>query len=451
MSIAKLDPMTMVHRSLVKDGSKMESREESEVPKPKWRDKKAAETLIGLIEGLRIKPDSSASGRSIYVLKGGQVEFYDASRIRNYFALLREYVKFNEEVPFPLRENFISEAIAKAGAQGEPIAKKISDFIRHQEKEYLSQDSSFYTLASKITLVGLESTRTFSTGNATIKIRKDLPRKIAKHYDFDQAKSASPDHEGADFAWVLVEVKERCIYSAAATALKELDYWIALLNITLNHNLSRESFGRPEPINRLRKHHYHSLHLPSGEKATRDYWYEVRHPSNGNVLFYDDSLKDLFAHQRKLHKLIIKCGQKNFFSKIFSRYCDALETNDLNKSFLELWGVLEAITQTKNSSYETTIQRAKFIYAENSMEMVDLKLRVLREKRNMVIHDGEGILDGERFIFILLAIIHENIRIQMAFYNKGYTPSDYLRLVELPALKNDARQMESDLLEKKTT
>lgn len=257
-----------------------------------------------------------------------------------------------------------------------------------------------------------------------------MPKKFKNHYDFPESKKLHPNTNENAYSWVTIKILSRCSHSAADKALQELNFWIGILNIFYNYNQNRISLSIPQPINKIRSFPYHSLHLESGEKATTEYWYNLNHSINGTSIHADENFKLAMKFFNKIKKNIIKTKKYDLFLSILNRYCDSLETSDMNRSFLGLWSLLEQITFTGKNTYDVTINRAIFIFKDKFLTKQILE--TLRNKRNMAIHTGETFEEGEKYTYLLLSIVNKYIIFLVDTFQKVNSKEKLINILDLP-------------------
>lgn len=367
--------------------------------KSKWKDTQSSEEIIKRISNLQLKPE--ATSNAIYTHRDHHSSFIN-NGFKTLIILLKDQTRFSTEIPEHQKDQIIIKAIFESADNEKLTCGYISETIKRMEHEYLSKENTTFILLTRITIHSLAKNISVKTPNASISISQKIPKKFKRHYDFKKAESLHPNTDENAYSWVTIKTQSRCIHSAANNALQELNFFIGILNIFYNYNQgSRVSFSTPQPINKLRLFPYHSLHLTSGQQATDAHWYNLSNSMNGSSTQADEKLHSAISFFRKTKNKILKTNQYHFFLNALNRYNDALETNDMNKSFLSLWSLLEHITFTGKDSYDVTINRAIFIFKDKFITRHTLEL--LRSKRNMAIHTGETFDEAEKYTYMLLA------------------------------------------------
>ena len=122
-------------------------------------------------------------------------------------------------------------------------------------------------------------------------------------------------------------------------------------------------------------------------------------------------------------------------------YTDTLESNDMNKSFLNLWTILEMLTFTMKDNYDVTIQRAMLLFEDKFLTKQELNL--LRDKRNMAIHSGSQLGDAEEYSYMLLAYVNELIIFILNIMVKVNDDDSIKQILDLPPSDLKLKNIES--------
>jgi hypothetical protein len=398
--------------------------------KTKWTNASSVKELLSRIKKLRLK-----SGQECMMIMRKK-EFksaFDSDGFGNYIMLLKELVRLDNEVPDAVKEGMVKDAVWEAADNEKLNEGYVGGIIKRIESNYLAQQTCKYYLVTGVSITGLKSKRIISTPKAKIVIYNYFPQKFKSTYDFQQVKTLYPHINQMRYSWVTVEICARCIHSAAEIAFEELDYYRGIFNIYANYNQNRTSFGKPAPINKIGKYPYSSLHLESGERATQLYWFEPNHSSEGSSFDASINYDKFKKFYQGLSTDICNSGNLPFFTRTLSRYCVALDTSNMNSSFLSLWSLLESLTFTGHDNYNVTIARTLVLFKDKFK--IKLELETLRNKRNMAIHSGSQFEEAEEYAYMLLKIIHEYIFFLVNAITKSKSESQLKATLDLPINK----------------
>jgi len=404
--------------------------------KSKWTDSSSAKELISRIAKLKLK-----SGQQCMMIKSHKnySSAFDSSGFDNYTMLLKELARFSSEVPDAVRQGMTNRAIWQSADDENLHDGYVGNVLKKIEAEYLAKAPQIYYLVTGVSITGLKSKRVIKTPKSSITISNYFPQRFKKTYDFKQATLLYPRINNKCYSWVTVGVTARCEHSAAETAFEELDYWRGILNIYCNLNQSRTSFSKPSPINKVCKYPYHSLHIENGDRATQLYWFEPNFSTEVSSLNISEKYDESKRFYQKLSADICNSGNLPFFTKSLNRYCSALDTSNMNSSFLALWSLLESLTFTGHDNYDVTIARTLVLFKDKFK--LKLEMEILRDKRNMAIHSGSQFEEAEKYAYMLMNIIHQYIFFLVNAITKSKSINQLKSALDLPLNKSKLEKM----------
>jgi len=397
--------------------------------------------LLTRIEELKLKDNQKC--KIIIQNENFKSAFNKADGFDDYLMLLKELAKFAPEIPDAIKKELIQKAIWKSADDEKLHESYVGNILKRLEAEYLEQDSQKYYLITAISITGIVNKRLIKTKKSLITISKNFPKKFKNSYNFKQVSSLYPRINQEAYSWVTVEVTAKCIHSAAELALEQLDYFRGIFNICFNYNNNRTSFNKPSAINKIIKYPYHSLHLENGNKATQLYWFDPNYSDVITSFDISDNYKKAKYFYLKLSKGIENSKNSSFFIKALNQYCSALDTSDMNNSFLALWSLLETLTFTLNENYDVTITRTLVLFTDKFK--LKLELETLRKKRNMAIHSGSQFEEAEKYAYMLMNIIHEYIFFLINAMRKSKSIEQLKSTLDLPMNKNKITEIRQKL------
>ncbi|TMX38440.1 hypothetical protein [Vibrio sp. Hep-1b-8] len=405
--------------------------------KSKWKDDSIAKELIA-----RISKCQSNQSSGVKRLHQNYKSSFDGSEFEKYMSLLQENIRFGD-IPKNVRDQALFTAIFKSADDNKLNSGYVSNILKHEEAKYLAKPYQEFFLVTGVSVNGLKSKLRVRTELAEITISKGFPKRFKANYDFESVKKSYDKINLKAFSWVVVKVSARCFYSGATLALEELSYFLGVINHYLVAGGRRQSFGRVDPISKVRKFPLHYLYNHDATLATPIYWYEPHFSLKGATYSYDQEFKDACTHFRKLHKTILKTKRYRFFRTVFGQLTDALETNDMQKVFLNLWALLEKLTFTQKDNYTTTINRTLVLFKDKFLASQELEL--LRQKRNMAIHTGEQVDQAEDYAYMLYGYIRHYIFFILDIMLKVRLDDDIKSLLDLPTTSAKMQEYEDAL------
>lgn len=408
--------------------------------KSKWTDSSSAKELLSRIAKLKLK-----TGQQCMMILSHQnyKSAFNSGGFDTYAMLLKELVRFHHEIPDAVKKEIMDKAIWQSADDEKLHDGYVGNILKKIEAEYLAKKTQKYYLVTGVSITGLKSKRVVKTPKSLITLSNYFPQKFKKSYDFKQALSLYPRINHKCYSWVTIEVSARCVHSATEIAFEELDYWRGIFNIHFNYGQNRTSFSKPAPINRICKYPYHSLHLDNGDRATQLYWFEPSYSTEVSAFDVTGKYDEAKKFYQQLSGDICNSGNLLFFIKSLNRYCSALDTTNMNSSFLALWSLLESLTFTGHNNYDVTIARTLVLFKDKFK--LKLELNILKDKRNMAIHSGSQFEEAEKYAYMLMNIIHEYFRFLVDALTKSKSIEQLKTTLDLPLNKNKLADIRKQL------
>ncbi|MGB5529920.1 MAG: hypothetical protein WBQ32_08115, partial [Ignavibacteriaceae bacterium] len=136
--------------------------------------------------------------------------------------------------------------------------------------------------------------------------------------------------------------------------------------------------------------------------------------------------------------------------KIFLRYNNALDIIDYSNSIVNLWSILEYLTNT-DKGYSQTISRTSFLYGD--YKIVQHFLEALRDTRNKIVHSSERDTREEALVYQLKTLVENLLSFSLFNPFKFSSREELGNFLDLPkdnsALKKKLKIIKSGLKYKK--
>ena len=199
---------------------------------------------------------------------------------------------------------------------------------------------------------------------------------------------------------VRVAVQARSEQEAFTSALDALDLLRGIWNLYFT-KWARSSGGKREPVNSIVLGPVHSIHEPGGRLASGMFWYEADYVGPLRPQRLNKDYDALRQFERQVREFLAKSNYRADVEDALRRYARALDFRDWNTSFVQLWGLIEQLTDTSRASYETTIKRILFLCDNRYSEFHRQILRHLMNYRNRTVHVGVEAVAIETLLYQL--------------------------------------------------
>jgi len=379
------------------------------------------QTLIDLLNGSRVKN------------KDGNYS-YEAFQYKRFITLLYDLINIPKGIPEMVGREILSKTVLTIGKEKLLEKRKLLREINIRINEHLSLPIMEYRLITSLsiktgtlkTIINIGDNKIF-VGYPPEKELLEERTKIISDYE-----STTSIITPKDYSMIIITSKGRTAHEAGEDALEKLEILRALWNYLLNQKFSiRISYGMGRQyINKILLGPIHTLHQINPHKEVQSYWFEPVFQKTNKLFEMDGKFNELQTSYNKIRKMINKLPYSDVIYKSLINYSKALDNLDYSTGYLQLWSVLESLTDTGNQNYETTIRRASFIYKDS--EIMTQILNVLRLQRNKIVHINESSYQIEYYLFELKNSVELLLRFHYAKGIKCKDIHEASRILDLP-------------------
>lgn len=234
-----------------------------------------------------------------------------------------------------------------------------------------------------------------------------------------------------NYLLVLSKALGRSPEEAVENGLRTFDLLRAVWNFMLNSSESmRMSSGRRQAVNKIHSGPVHTLHNTDGSSAYDGWWYDPQYSGPVPLFRKRDKTARLGAFQRKVWRLLRKHPYRGALEAALIRYGRAMDLRDWESCYLQLWAVLEQLTNTGSGGYGITVKRASALY-ENG-EYARQQLLHLRERRNLSVHEGKEHRDAETLMYQIKGYVEALLWFQLRAGRQFASIQDVGAFLDLP-------------------
>ena len=208
--------------------------------------------------------------------------------------------------------------------------------------------------------------------------------------------------------------------------------WRSMCNLGLNRGVADRTTwgGMRKPVNAIVRGPVITIHDEDGNVPSGTWWYEPNY--QGPIEPLDDTRKlaGMMRFVAAASRLISRSPYCQELEMSLIGYCTALDTRDLESSFLRLWIELERLTESSRSGYRNTLRRAAFLFADQ--ELVRHLLTSLRDFRNAAVHQGVDSTQIETLLYQLKMFVEALSEFHLANRNHFASFQEALAFLDLP-------------------
>ncbi|MCH7685224.1 MAG: hypothetical protein IH899_00835 [Planctomycetes bacterium] len=318
--------------------------------------------------------------------------------------------ELNETDSWLIASQAIRTVISKQGS-GKPILP--SDFIASGDKvaaAYFRQSVVDYILLTSLSVENLPARR--------IRICDCEISALANRgkYTFPESLTIrrhdppfSKHLKSTKYLAIAVRTSGRSEFEATDKALDAINLLRGLWTLfsTRGQWTMRMGSTKQIPIGVIHMGPVHTLHQLDGSPAVDKFWYEPSY--SGDMKLYKP--KGGWKSLEKLRQRAVRQMKHLPFGaeveRLIMRYIESLDQVNLDVAFVQMWSILEKVTDTIGANYDETIQRATWIFKdrENAKE----KLKFLRVQRNQYIHSAKTSENNDQAAYMVKSFIDPHL------------------------------------------
>jgi hypothetical protein len=370
----------------------------------KWKNGFNPDVVLGKLDAIRTLDGEKAS--------------FSGFEYNEYIQVLKSMVDVDEGISQEIAHQLIVKGFHEAAKKQELTKNNVISAVKKSVREHLGKPNEPYWLLTTLNINFSNDLPRYSINGCTIRFYKQIPKKYRKARTsvLSEVSSWLIDKDESFSYYVVAHISDKTAHEAVEKMLDAIDLLRGIWNLHINKSMVLSFGGRKKPINQITLGALHTLHDKNGEKVNDTFWYEPEHyKDHSKVDFAKNSYKTL-----EFTKNVRKALRKNSYGKdvesAIIRYVRALDSQDYNAVFIKLWSVLEGLTHTLKDSYDKTIKRAAFQYADR--EYNRQVLEHLRQYRNRSVHLGAGENDIDTHVYQLKSYVEQLLRFHIANHFK---------------------------------
>lgn len=185
----------------------------------------------------------------------------------------------------------------------------------------------------------------------------NLPRRFVEH------------SRSTKYKLVTIQTAGRSVHEAAANAIRSLALIRGFWNLFATFGRFSISFddGVSMPAGAIVNGPLYTLHEANGKPVDDLCWTDPDY-ADDHDLFKPSGGWDPIENERlKAVSKMRKLPYRRDLEEIIIRYADAMAYSNSSLAFLEMWSILEKITDTVGAQYDKTIDRAVWVFADRGV------------------------------------------------------------------------------------
>jgi hypothetical protein len=271
-----------------------------------------------------------------------------------------------------------------------------------------------YVLVTSLSIVDLPA-KSIQVRGCTISSLKERgkkfppPKVLSRHLN----GSAFAKHiKSAKYRLVKVTTEGRSKYDATERALNSLNLLRGLWSLFATYGSWPKRFGAPsrKPLGIIHAGPIHTLHFLDGKPADDNlYWYEPDFTEDQPIFQPAAGWEQLEKRRRRAMKRLAAVNYRQDLENLLIRYAEALDQPNTDIAFLQMWSILEKITDTIGGSYDETIKRTVWPFLNQDRLIAKNMLESLRYRRNQYVHSGKSGQESDQMAYMVKSFVDPHL------------------------------------------
>ena len=209
--------------------------------------------------------------------------------------------------------------------------------------------------------------------------------------------------DSTKYQLIKIKTTGQSIYQAADYALNALHLLRGLWTLFAQYGSFSMSFGslKQKSVGVIHAGPLRTIHEPDGKLVGKLFWYELGYTGDQKLFRPKNGWKKLDTRRRWAARRIMFLPYRNDLEDLIIRFVSALDNTDLDVAFLQIWSLLEKLTDT--SKHDEIVQRASRIFADR--ELATDMLRAMRSRRNQYVHAADAGEDREQSVHLIKRLV----------------------------------------------
>ena len=300
-------------------------------------------------------------------------------------------------------------------APGKPV--KPNELLHRADKsaaKYFNTPPTKYALLSSLSIIDLPS-KSIRVQGCTISSLKKRDKRfpLPKALSWQLDSSVFSRHlKSSKYRLVKVSTEGRSIYDATERALNSLNLLRGLWSLFATYGFWSISFGSTtrKPLGVIHTGPFHTLHFLDGTSVDDNlFWYDPDFTEDQSIYQPADGWKDIEKKRRSAMRRLVTLEYKNDLEDLLIRYAGALDQPNTNIAFLQMWSILEKMTDTIGANYDETIKRTLWPFRSQDRLVARNMLESLRYRRNQYVHSGKGGQESDQVAYMIKSFVDPHL------------------------------------------
>ncbi len=343
--------------------------------------------------------------------------------------------ELNDSDAWSICRSAIDKLIKQKNGQVAIRPNEVAQYANEGAAEYFRRTPSQYIVKTSLSLKSFPCKQISVDGCKISQIARNsnrYPDPDARH----AAIMASPQGQhlkSTSYCTVKITTEGRSEQAALNRALDAINLTRGLWTLIGTWGKSSITFGlkRQKPVGVVHLGPIYQLFHADG-RPTNQCSYDLGYTGDRELFKPKDGWNKIESKRRGYFRKIRILPDKRRYQleQLIRRYAFALDYADPSLAFLQLWALLEYMTDTVGANYDKTVERASWIFHDR--KLAKERLNAARLRRNLFVHSAQDKSDNDQALNLLKEVLDQHLINLIWNHFKITDLAEYGRMLDLP-------------------
>jgi hypothetical protein len=316
----------------------------------------------------------------------------------------------NKDLDPSLYSELVLDAIVSLARKNKFKYEFFCDELKNQIDQRSKKPFQNFVIVSTISCPSSAYGCSIKSNGIVIKLHKKPPSKYSFHDVVSHFENMLDIESPKGYGFVTIHLRAKSTYEAFCAAFDELDYIRGIWNFYINMRIYMKiASNRSGHINKIVTGPVGTIHSKDGQLISNSEYWANENFNNSNKApdISPEEWAKIKNYEYSTRKKISSSKYGDRIKKAIIGYCQALDINNHQESFLRLWSLVEYITFTDSGTSDLAIRRICSLYSDTVATKAILEY--FREIRNSWVHAGIIFNNALQNIFLIKRYIEKVI------------------------------------------
>jgi len=300
-------------------------------------------------------------------------------------------------------------------APGKPVEpNKLLHRADKSAAKYFQTPPTKYALVTSLSIIDLPS-KSIRVQDCTISSLKRRGKRFQHPKALSMQLDCSPFSihiKSSKYRLAKVLTEGRSKYDATEKALNSVNLLRGLWSLFATYGFWSIRFGSTtrKPLGVIHTGPIHTLHFLNGTSVDDNmFWYDPDFTEDQSIYQPTNGWKEIEKKRRLAMRRLVTLEYKNDLEDLLIRYAGALDQPNTNIAFLQMWSILEKMTNTIGANYDETIRRTLWPFKSEDRFLARNMLESLRYRRNQYVHSGKGDKESDQVTYMIKSFVDPHL------------------------------------------